>query len=92
MSGDYSRDNKRAGELRVMTPLSTLPKAMHLHGGDEIPEGLIGAKIVRFGAVPKRNFVEGGGLIIDFISEGDDKIRRVVFEFTELGMWAIFEE
>ena len=46
MSGDYSRDNKRAGELRVMTPLSTLPKAMHLHGGDEIPEGLIGAKIV----------------------------------------------
>lgn len=92
MSGDYSQEDERANKLRAMTPLSTLPKVFQPHGGGEIPDGLIGANIVRFGAVPESSLVEGGGLIIDYIPKRSEKIKRAVFEFTELGMWVIFEE
>jgi hypothetical protein len=53
---------------------------------DPLPEGIIGAKILSFGSVPDKRFVEGGGLVIDYLPEGQSTPIRVVFYFTELGM------
>lgn len=52
---------------------------------DPIPDGLIGARIVDFGSVPYRD--PDGGLVIDYQRRGESIIRRVVFGFTEIGMW-----
>ncbi len=49
---------------------------------------LCGARIVQIGT-PDDDAVsiEGGGLVIDFIPEGQQHPRRIVFGFNECGMW-----
>jgi hypothetical protein len=54
--------------------------------GEPLPERVIGAKILRFGAAPRIACVEGGGLVIDYLPNGETVPIRVVFSFTELGM------
>jgi hypothetical protein len=54
---------------------------------DGLPKGLLGSRIIRFGAAPKESRIEGGGLIVDYEVRGEGTIRRVVFSFSEVGMW-----
>lgn len=55
--------------------------------GDKIPKSLIGSKIVNFGTFSNLRECEGGGLVIDYRQSDNGKIKRVVFGFSELGMW-----
>jgi len=52
---------------------------------------LSNARIVACGAPADADLVEGGGLVIDYIPSGSSETWRVVFAFTELGMWAEFD-
>jgi hypothetical protein len=74
-----------------MPVAAELPPAGHYtERAHELFMSLRGAKIVACGAPVDPAAVEGGGLIIDFIPDGSDTVRRVVFAFTELGMWIEF--
>lgn len=55
--------------------------------GDALPEDIIGAIIVRFGAAPPECDLEGGGLIVDYIPKEATEPKRLVLAFNELGMW-----
>lgn len=55
--------------------------------GRTTPPDLIGSTIVGFGTFEECHNLEGGGLVIDYIPAGSKETKRVVFEFTELGMW-----
>jgi hypothetical protein len=55
--------------------------------GDVFPPDLIGATIVGFGAASPELGIEGGGLIIDYLPDGQTLPKRLVLGFTELGMW-----
>ena len=55
---------------------------------EEIPEGLLGARILFFGTLDNmEHSPEGGGLVIDFIPAGKLNPERLVFAFNEIGMW-----
>jgi hypothetical protein len=67
---------------------ATLNKLPDLFGRNEdIPEDLIGAKIVLFGTFKDNSLVDGGGLVIDYQPINSDETRRVVFAFDETAMW-----
>jgi hypothetical protein len=55
--------------------------------GDAFPSDIIGATILRFGAAPPDCDLEGGGLIIDYVPEGQADAKRLALAFNELGMW-----
>ncbi len=61
-----------------------LPNTKNPLLGDDVPQNLIGAEIVRFGAVAKH--IEGG-LVIEYRPRGSIEIHRVVFGFDERAMW-----
>jgi hypothetical protein len=76
------------GDLSRIPICAELPPAGHYtERRHDVFLSLRGAKIIACGAPADPNAVEGGGLVIDFIPEGDTDPRRVVFAFTELGMW-----
>jgi hypothetical protein len=52
----------------------------------DLPEGLIGSRILQFGTTCDRG-LEGGGLIIDYLPVGRELPVRVILEFNELAMW-----
>ena len=80
-----------AVDLSQISVTAELPPAGHYtERFHEVFLVLKGAKIVACGAPVDPNAVEGGGFIIDFIPEDSDAVRRVVFAFTELGMWVEF--
>jgi len=56
---------------------------------DAIPADLIGARIEKFGAAPIECDLEGGGLIIDYVPNGQIDAKRLVLAFNELGMWIV---
>jgi len=56
---------------------------------DTFPPDIVGAKIVCLGAAPRECDVEGGGLIIDYIPQGENESKRLVLAFNELGMWIV---
>jgi hypothetical protein len=58
----------------------------NLSNGDSIPNDIIGAEIIAFGA-PIGAIFEGGGLIVDYKTK-DGTFKRLALEFNELGMWA----
>jgi hypothetical protein len=69
--------------LSEFTPEQHLPS---LFGeGDPLPEGIVGSRILAFGAAPDSTSVEGG-LVIDYLPEGENVPVRVVLYFTDLGM------
>jgi hypothetical protein len=72
--------------------LQNLPDAFYPDSGAELPEGIIGSTIVNFGTVPAAWHAAGGGLVIDFIPDGGETVRRVVFGFNERGMWVLFPD
>jgi hypothetical protein len=66
-----------------------LPDYFHGPSGQEsIFRRLPGAKILRIGSTNERG-IEGGGLILDYELNG--KSHRLVFAFTELGMWVEYD-
>jgi hypothetical protein len=70
-----------------MQLIEKLPDAFHPKEGDPIPSQLIGAKIIRIGTLEEGSHMEGGGLVIEYMPDSDKSSRRIILEFTELGMW-----
>ncbi len=61
---------------------------------EEIPDRLVGATILQFGTIDQDDLPAGitepegrGGLVIEFQPADGSPPRRIVFAFTELGMW-----
>ena len=52
---------------------------------------LAGATIVNCGSPSDPELVDGGGFVIDYVPHGDKAVRRLVFAFTELGMWIEYD-
>jgi hypothetical protein len=65
--------------------------------GDAIPEEIVGSTILGFGTINRYLLpesvspVEVAGLVIDYLPCGGEATRRVVFGFTELGMWVEYQ-
>jgi hypothetical protein len=74
-------------EFSEMEIVNRLPDRRGAGRGGLIPQELFGATIVNIGACANENSVEGGGLVVDFRTPGSTKIKRIVFGFTERGMW-----
>jgi hypothetical protein len=79
-------------EMRIV---SRLPHHAFAANGGAVPRGLVGSKIVRFGTIndaakADSHEIEGGGLVIDYCPPGFDSVRRIVFSFTEEGMWVVY--
>ena len=51
------------------------------------PPDLYNAKILAVGTSAEATGLEGGGLLIDYLPEGEDQPKRLVLGFNELGMW-----
>jgi hypothetical protein len=69
-----------------------LPPAEHyLDRAETLFRSLAGARIIRAGAPVTDKPVEGGGLVIDYVRDGDDQVRRLVFGFNDEGMWVEYE-
>jgi hypothetical protein len=74
-------------KIRKLTVVSKLPSlASPYRQPSDIPEGIEGSRILRFGAAPQHLQVDGGGLVIDF-EKANGSRRRVVLAFSEMGMW-----
>ena len=52
-----------------------------------MPRDLTGATIVQLGTIEDGDLLEGGGLVVDYRPPGTERVRRIVFEFNEAGMW-----
>jgi hypothetical protein len=66
--------------------VATLADVFGEDRGDPIPETLLGATVVNIGTLYGAG-TEGGGLVIDYRKPKSDKVDRLIFGFTELGMW-----
>jgi hypothetical protein len=93
MSGprsDETLEKSAAGDQRHWADvpvIAVLPASLHAaEGGEEVLLRLAGARIVRIGA-PAGREVEGGGLVLDYMLPGSSIEHRIIFAFTELGMW-----
>jgi hypothetical protein len=79
-------------DLASVEIVAELPPAGHYtERGYRAFERLPGAKIVACGAPADPDLVEGGGFVIDYIPAGAETVHRLVFAFTELGMWIEFD-
>jgi hypothetical protein len=84
--------------LRNVEVFPCLPHHRGPDFGDPLPPGIIGSRIVKFGTVAKDvatrpcPSLEGGGLVIHYIPEGETQVQRVAFSFTELGMALAYPE
>jgi len=79
-------------EYETMPIVGELPPAGHYTDrATQLFARLAGARIVACGTPADSTAVEGGGFVIDFIEPESNQIRRVVFGFTELGMWVEFD-
>jgi hypothetical protein len=82
--GAQGNDNER---FREATVIAKLPDVFGRN--DPIPSDLIGARIIQFGTFQDSSLAEGGGLVIDYRPKNSSESRRVVFAFSEEGMWAV---
>jgi hypothetical protein len=79
---------------RNLASAGVLPKLPSVYGRDprdpktnDMPSAMVGATIMAIGAIEGVINVEGGGLVIDYLPVGSKNLQRVVFGFTEMGMW-----
>jgi hypothetical protein len=75
-----------------MKLIERLPNLFHPTDGEPVPHQLIGAKIKRIGTLPFGTRIEGGGLVIEYFPAPASELRRMVFAFTELGLWVHSDE
>jgi len=73
-------------DIGIATVIPRLPS--RFGRGGEIPDDLIGAEIVAFGTLPFECDLSGGGLVIDYLEPRERKLRRLVLEASDTGMWA----
>jgi hypothetical protein len=73
--------------LAKVAVISRLPHWRCQEEGADLPRDIVGSRIIGFGAAPVEAGIEGGGLIIDYVPDGSDDVRRIVLAFNELGMW-----
>ena len=65
--------------------------------GGDIPDDIIGAKILRLGTIAWDLLcelcwpIEGAGLVIDYLPIGSDTPRRASFGASELGVWLAYQ-
>lgn len=79
-------------DYATLSIVPAAPSALHEPEGDEeVFQRLKGAKIVNIGS-PSSAEIEGGGLVIDYQLPRSSKTHRVVFAFTEEGMWCVFDD
>jgi hypothetical protein len=81
------------GQLEL-ADIDVIPRLPHWPGpGAPLPPGLIGAKILKFGTVEEEianevlRGLEGGGLLIHYLPEGETEPKTVAFSMSECGMW-----
>jgi len=67
--------------------VETLPSLLRPNSADPVPLQLLGARIIRLGTLPPKHHVDGGGLVIEYRPAKSTQCRRIVFAFTEEGMW-----
>ena len=80
----------RKKDFSQMKILPQLPDRFVSGRGDPVPVELRGATIVNIGGCADPTCAEGGGLVVDFRKRGGGHIERIVFAFTELGMWVTY--
>jgi len=67
--------------------VEALPLGVHYpRRAEDVFRRFAGATIVRVGT-PEAQGIEGGGLVIDYCALRSSEVERVVFAFTEEGMW-----
>ena len=72
------------GRLEIV---EALPHSSYApEGGEELLRSLRGATLVKIGSFSEGG-IEGGGLVLDYLPKGDDQVKRVVFAFTDSGLW-----
>jgi hypothetical protein len=59
-------------------------------GGEALLHRMALSTIIQIGSTDE-DFLEGGGLLIDYVPAGETQTRRVVFAFNELGLWVEWE-
>jgi hypothetical protein len=92
MSEDERKRVTRA--LSTMEIVPFLPARLPSHFGKPFPPDLAGATVLNIGTLPQpdgSDLVEGGGLVIDYRASGSEAVYRVIFEFSEEGMWLRFQ-
>lgn len=52
-----------------------------------VPEGLVGAIIVKIGTLSDSRLVEGGGLVIDYRPVASHAVHRIVIGSNDVAMW-----
>lgn len=71
-------------KLRIM---EALPHSrFRPQGGEALLSRMRGATIVQIGGTEDDEWIEGGGLLIDYVQAGDSRVYRAVFAFNELGL------
>ena len=78
-------------DLSQVEVLPLLPNYFRPWDGDPLPDDLIGATILNFGAVAEPMDCHGGGLVIDYRKPDDAVAHRVVFAHTDIAMWIEFQ-
>lgn len=76
--------------LATVEVLPNLPAYFRPWDGDPLPDDLIGATILNFGAVAEPMACHGGGLVIDYQKPGETECRRIVLASSDTAMWAKF--
>lgn len=66
-----------------------LPSLFHgPDGAEDVFRRLRGAEIMRLGSTAAEG-IEGGGLVLDY--KLSEQTYRLVFAFSELGMWVVYD-
>jgi hypothetical protein len=80
-------------DLARLDVIPLLPFLFDPEAGGELPPGLIGSTVIKFGTVARHIVrdllpgLEGGGLIIHYRAAGETRTRVVALSMCEEGMW-----
>lgn len=86
--------------VNIIASATIVPQLAPPHCLDEsqkLPEGIVGATVLRFGTIAWEELgelttpIEAAGLLIDYLPQGATSPRRVAFGFNELGMWVEYQ-
>ena len=96
-----STEEPMANKRSCFSQMKVVERLPHWRGdgsGDLLPNGLVGASVVRFGTISREDRdgciprPEGGGLVIDYVPKGSRATLRTVFSFSEEGMWIVYND